>query len=157
MYFSSNGTSFSQPSHVQDIENSSKIFQLRSTTLAGTMNGATPRSRVKSWTGCEKKLYNLSLFLSISIIRLCKEGKIDGPHFCKNQVPIIWQKDWIFLKKKKSFAVPQLVFKLCLIVPVISQIFMGQRLKKWSKGDRGRSCLHVGYRVEPCCGVSHLF
>ena len=94
---------------------------------------------------------------SISTIRLCKEGKIDGPHFCKNQVPIIWQKDWIFLKKKKSFAVPQLVFKLCLIVPVISQIFMGQRLKKWSKGDRGRSCLHVGYRVEPCCGVSHLF
>ena len=68
-----------------------------------------------------KKIYHYSL--SISIIRLCKEGKIDGPHFCKNQVPLIWQKYWnwtrlIFLKKKKSFAVPQLFFKLCLIMPV---------------------------------------
>ena len=34
-----------------------------------------------------KKIYHFSL--SISIIRLCKEGKIDGPHFCKNQVPLI--------------------------------------------------------------------
>ena len=72
---------------------------------------------------CKKTFIIYHQPLSISIIRLCKEGKIDGPHFCKNQVPLIWQKYWnwtrlIFLKKKKSFAVPQLVFKLCLIMIV---------------------------------------
>ena len=55
--------------------NSSKIFQLRSTTRAGTMNGATPRSRVKSWTGCAEKIYNLSLFIIYLNNQAVQRGK----------------------------------------------------------------------------------
>ena len=39
---------------------------------------------------------------SISTIRLCKEGKIDGPHFCKNQVPLILELDQIDLFEEEK-------------------------------------------------------
>ena len=113
--------------------NSSKIFQLRSTTRAGTMNGATPRSRVKSWTGCAKNFIIYHYSLSISIIRLCKEGKIDGPHFCKNQVPLIWQKIgtgpyWSFWRRKNLLLCHNWFSSyVWLCQSVSSQIFVGRR------------------------------
>ena len=107
---------------------------------------------------CKKTLSFIIIYHRFQQLGCAKRGRSTGPIFAKTRCPWYW--NWtrlIFLKKKKSFAVPQLVFKLCLIVTVSSQIFLGRRWWNSSKGDCGRSCLHVGHRVEPRCGVSHLF
>ena len=68
---------------------------------------------------CKKTLSFIIIYHRFQQLGCAKRGRSTGPIFAKTRCP--WYGNWtrlIFLKKRKSFAVPQLVFELCLIVLV---------------------------------------